>query len=212
MSWLAAWLTLCAFPSRLPRDSGLGRFQRRSQLRGSNGFDPPPWSRRAHGSDRFPWRSPGRDRSASPIQMSRRVSSCRLRLRHITDSVAIYSPNTGRSQASRRRPTTLESTPLHGGAHREPLSAQPSRSSASEAEYRPLPRGRGLRRTAVERNCAARRSGWVRASHRPPARLMPQSPRTAQCTVSGLPTPKTAGASRSGMPPQVVPASDSKSP
>ena len=38
VSWLAAWLTLCAFPSRLWRDSGPCRFQRRSQLRGSNGF------------------------------------------------------------------------------------------------------------------------------------------------------------------------------
>ena len=40
VSWLAARLTLCAFPSRHRRDSGSCRFQRRSQLRGSNGFSP----------------------------------------------------------------------------------------------------------------------------------------------------------------------------
>ena len=44
VSWLAARLTLCAFPSRIARNSGLCRFQRRSQLRGSNGLFPTPSS------------------------------------------------------------------------------------------------------------------------------------------------------------------------
>ena len=58
VSWLAAWLTLCAFPFRFQRNSGLCRFQRRSQLRGSNGLAPGVAS--PDGAHHFPSRVPRR--------------------------------------------------------------------------------------------------------------------------------------------------------
>ena len=58
VSWLAAWLTLCAFPFRAGRNSGLCRFQRRSQLRGSNGLAPGVES--PAGAHHFPSRVPRR--------------------------------------------------------------------------------------------------------------------------------------------------------
>jgi len=70
VSWLAAWLTLCAFPSRALRDSGPCRFQRRSQLRGSNGFSLPHTGPCFGGTTIFPRGSRHRDHSASPIQLS----------------------------------------------------------------------------------------------------------------------------------------------
>jgi hypothetical protein len=68
VSWLAAWLTLCAFPFRVARNSGPCRFQCRSQLRGSNGFSLAPGGE--HGCEGSPF-SLGDplvgDHSASPI-------------------------------------------------------------------------------------------------------------------------------------------------
>src|SRR4030065_131130 len=52
VSWLAAWLTLCAFPSRRWRDSGPCRFQRRSHVRGRQGFSLPPRGRGGGGGRR----------------------------------------------------------------------------------------------------------------------------------------------------------------
>src|SRR5574337_1125597 len=71
VSWLAAWLTLCAFPFRVARNSGPCRFQRRSQLRGSNGFFLAPGG--GQGSEESPFSlgdPPIGDHSASPIQLS----------------------------------------------------------------------------------------------------------------------------------------------
>ena len=71
VSWLAACLTLCAFPFRVARNSGLCRFQRRSQLRGSNGFSLiPRRTSRGQGSPFSLGGPPIGDHSASPIQLS----------------------------------------------------------------------------------------------------------------------------------------------
>lgn len=96
VSWLAARLTLCAFPLRVSRNSGSCRFQRRSQLRGSNGFSLPASSGQRRDTP-FSLEDPsGRDHSASPIRLSDDSSSSHA----CTESqvVRIFSPSSWGSQ------------------------------------------------------------------------------------------------------------------
>ena len=99
VSWLAARLTLCAFPSRIARNSGLCRFQRRSQLRGSNGFFPHPIIRGCEESP-FSLRGPTvGNNSASRIQLLESlISSSSRTLISRSDFCDMYSNDRRKSR------------------------------------------------------------------------------------------------------------------
>ncbi len=149
VSWLAAWLTLCAFPSRHRRDSGLCRFQRRSQLRGSNGLAPGIES--PDGAHHFPSRVPRR----GPLGLT--YSLVGMALLHATKTRAAYvveADGEVKRFVEIRRPENSKGTPVGMPLLLKPkqdrvltrrtTSSSPRPSSQEPGPERPEPPERGV--------------------------------------------------------------------